>query len=358
MEQAATECNVGLVAYTITHHTRQSAIGLPIIRERKYNGQPYSITEYTMSEIIASVYDCIEKTGHQEGILFIDEINCASETLAPAMPQFLQCKTFGSHQVPPGWIIVAAGNPPEYNKSVREFDIVTLDRVRLLNIEANLSVWNTFARSAGVHEAILSFLDIKPQNFYRMESTDTGKYFVTARGWEDLSRMIQIYEELGLEITSSFVQEFIQFPMVAKDFTSYYMLYRKYQESYPIMDIIHGKWTNQLQQRSIDAHYEERITLIHLLLECLTSHTHCTNTKPDERKKQWQHTFQYLENCYGLGLEVQVFITQLQQSADTVSFLLEYQVPEYIQYSQWYQEQNLEEQRKQHGQLIFHTLQS
>ena len=31
MEQIASECRIGLVAYTITHHTRQSAIGLPMI---------------------------------------------------------------------------------------------------------------------------------------------------------------------------------------------------------------------------------------------------------------------------------------------------------------------------------------
>ena len=31
MEQIAAEENVGLVAYTITHHTRQSAMGLPFI---------------------------------------------------------------------------------------------------------------------------------------------------------------------------------------------------------------------------------------------------------------------------------------------------------------------------------------
>ena len=41
-----------------------------------------------MSEIIASVYDKIEKTGIREGILFLDEINCVSETLAPTMLQF------------------------------------------------------------------------------------------------------------------------------------------------------------------------------------------------------------------------------------------------------------------------------
>ena len=130
MEQIARECGLGLVAYTITHHTRQSAVGLPFIEHKVYGGKEYAVTEYTMSEIVASVYDRIRDTGLKEGILFIDEINCVSETLAPAMLQFLQCKTFGTHKIPEGWIIVAAGNPPEYNKSVREFDVVTLDRIK------------------------------------------------------------------------------------------------------------------------------------------------------------------------------------------------------------------------------------
>ena len=56
-----------------------------------------------MSEIVASVYETMEATGKTEGILFLDEINCVSETLAPSMLQFLQYKTFGKHQIPQGW---------------------------------------------------------------------------------------------------------------------------------------------------------------------------------------------------------------------------------------------------------------
>lgn len=55
-----------------------------------------------MSEIIAAVYEKIEQSGMKEGILFIDEINCVSETLAPTMLQFLQCKMFGNQSVPEG----------------------------------------------------------------------------------------------------------------------------------------------------------------------------------------------------------------------------------------------------------------
>ena len=107
MEQIAEECKIGLVAYTITHHTRQSAVGLPFIKEMEFAGKEYSITEYTMSEIIASVYRKIQE-GCPEGILFIDEINCVSETLAPTMLQFFTqsyCKSsFATPPSPPPMI--------------------------------------------------------------------------------------------------------------------------------------------------------------------------------------------------------------------------------------------------------------
>ena len=62
LEQAARECGVALVSYTITHHTRQSAVGLPFIRQKHYGDRDVSVTEYTMSEIIASIYEKMEAT--------------------------------------------------------------------------------------------------------------------------------------------------------------------------------------------------------------------------------------------------------------------------------------------------------
>ena len=128
MEQIAQELQIGIVSYSMTHHTRQSALGLPRIVHNDFEGFEYDSSEYTMSEIVSSIYDYMDETGLRAGILFLDEINCVSETLYPSMLQFLQFKTFGRHRIPHDWIIVCAGNPPEYNKSVHEFDIVTLDR--------------------------------------------------------------------------------------------------------------------------------------------------------------------------------------------------------------------------------------
>ena len=99
MEQIAKDLDIAIVSYSMTHHTRQSALGLPFIVKKNYQGEEYDVSEYTMSEIIASVYENMEKSGKKEGILFLDEINCVSETLAPSMLQFLQYKTFGNHRV-------------------------------------------------------------------------------------------------------------------------------------------------------------------------------------------------------------------------------------------------------------------
>ena len=265
MEQVARECGIGLVSYTITHHTRQSAIGLPFIKERTFGGEPRQVTEYTMSEIIASVYEKMEKTGLREGILFIDEINCVSETLAPAMLQFLQCKTFGNQRVPEGWIIVAAGNPPEYNKSVREFDVVTLDRIKRIDVEENYEVWKEYALEVGIHPAILSYLDLKKEHFYRMETTPDGRAFATARGWEDLSELLKVYEDLGKKMDREVVHQYIQHWKIAKDFAVYLELYEKYQRDYGLKDILAGRWEKDTLEKLSYASFDERLSVVGML---------------------------------------------------------------------------------------------
>ena len=265
MEQISKEMQIALVAYTITHHTRQSAVGLPFISEKSYGGQTFSVTEYTMSEIIASVYEKMEQTGIREGILFIDEINCVSETLAPTMLQFLQGKTFGNQKLPEGWIIVAAGNPPEYNKSVREFDVVTLDRLNKIDVEPDFPAWKEYAYRQGIHPAVISYLELRRENFCRIENTVDGKRFATARGWEDLSRLIQVYEDLGKTVDRDVVYQYIQHRTAAKDFANYLELYYKYKQDYQVEDILKGEWSKTAVEKVKAAPFDEHLSVISLL---------------------------------------------------------------------------------------------
>lgn len=315
--QAARACGVALVAYTITHHTRQSAVGLPFILKKTYGGREYSVTEYTMSEIIGSVYDKMESTGLREGILFIDEINCVSETLAPTMLQFLQNKTFGNQKVPEGWVIVAAGNPPEYNRSARDFDIVTLDRVRRIDVEPDFVVWKEYAYRQSVHGAVVSYLEIRKENFYRIETTPDGVRFATARGWEDLSEMIGVCESLGLAVGQELVLQYIQNPAVAKDFANYYELYNKYRDDYRVDEILGGHFSDEAVTKLRLAPFDEKLSVIGLLLGRLNGRfrqAYLTDRYTDalfEKLKEWKKLLPEEEEAPDASLR------QLAESAST-----------------------------------------
>ena len=270
MEQIAQELGVGLVSYSMTHHTRQSALGLPFIVRKTYGGREYDVSEYTMSEIIASVYDTMEESGVREGILFLDEINCVSETLTPAMLQFLQYKIFGRHRVPEGWTVVTAGNPTEFNNSVREFDIVTWDRLKRIDVDPDFAAWKEYAYHSGVHPAVTTYLEIKKGDFYTIESTVDGKRFATARGWSDLSEMLKLYEKLNISVDERLVGQYLQNSRIARDFAVYYDLWGKYRSEYQVEQILNGSAGESVLEKAKTARFDERLSLLGLLLSSMT----------------------------------------------------------------------------------------
>ena len=270
MEQVARELGIGIVSYSMTHHTRQSALGLPRIERRSFEGMEFDASEYTMSEIVAAVYDYMERTGLRSGILFLDEINCVSETLYPSMLQFLQFKTFGKHKVPEGWVVVCAGNPPEYNRSVHEFDIATLDRLREIDVQPDYAAWRAYAQEAGLHPAVTTFLEAKKDRFYKVESKPGGgKAFVTARGWEDLADVMSLYERLGNPVDRSLFEQFLRDDEICDQFSVYYALFQKYRSDYQIDSILAGTAGSDIVQRARAAEFDERIALLGLLLDAL-----------------------------------------------------------------------------------------
>lgn len=271
MEQVAQELGIALVTYSMTHHTRQSALGLPFIKHKSFDGNEYDVSDYTMSEIIASIYDVMEESGIREGILFLDEINCVSETLAPSMLQFLQYKVFGRHKVPEGWVIVTAGNPPEYNKSVREFDVVTMDRLKVMEVESDYKAWHQYALKRGIHTAILNYLEMNKDDFYVIEMTAKGRSYVTARGWEDLSLILKLYEEEGLKVDETLIGQYLQNDRIVKEFTAYYDLYQKYRKIYPVEEILSGRVSEEMVKQASESGFEERLSLLGMLKDRLQS---------------------------------------------------------------------------------------
>ena len=182
--------------------------------------------------------------------------------------------------LPDGWVVVTAGNPARYNKSVREFDEATLDRLKYLPVEPDYEIWKEYAVQRNVSRTILSFLDIRPDCFYVMETTVSGFSVVTPRSWEDLSQSIRMHERLQIEIDQNLIRQYLQNDAVARDFAVYYELYQKYRLAYDVDAIVAGTYNPETLEEARQARIDERLTLTGLLLEkVLGDMQYCTTEK-------------------------------------------------------------------------------
>lgn len=100
-----------------------------------------------------------------------------------------------------------------------------------------------------------------------MEMTVKGRSYVTARGWEDLAKMLELYEEEQLAVDETLVGQYLRNEKVVKEFTAYYDLYNKYKKDYRIEDILSGRPSMHAIVRAREAAFDERLSLLGMLLD-------------------------------------------------------------------------------------------
>lgn len=261
LEQVAKEFQIPVVTFSMTHMTKENAVGLPMVKRIPFGDRYQEVTDYTVSEIIAAVYRVILDSGKSEGILFLDEINCVTDSLAPFMLLFLQYKRFGNKELPPGWVIVAAGNPKEYNYAARDFELAIKDRLKFISVEPDVKVWLSYARKSLVHPAILAYLAVHGEQFYVLKNDGENLQYVTARGWEDLSKVLFLYEDEALPVTLALIRQYITVLDVSEAFFEFYRVSRRYAER-GYYEMIFSGYTSisGLNMKSLS--YEYRLALL------------------------------------------------------------------------------------------------
>ncbi len=145
--------------------------------------------------------------------------------------------------------------------------MVTMDRLKVLAVEADYDAWKTYARETGIHGAIVSFLELKKEYFYHIETTVKGRLYVTARGWEDLSQILYLYEEEKLPVSEALIGQYIRNDKIVKEFGAYYDLYQKYKKDYHVDEILGGTVTEAIVKKAEEAPFDERLSLLGMLMD-------------------------------------------------------------------------------------------
>ncbi len=322
VRQVADELGIGFVSFSITHHTRNSLLGLPVIS----NLECGKYTEYTMSEIIAAVVEK-EEQGQKEGILLLDEFNCASETIMPTMLAFLQTRNIGKYRIPEGWSVVLCGNPSAYNKNARRFDAAIIDRVRKLEVEYDSMDFLKYAKEKKFHESVIKYLEIHKKDIYRCFLQNDSEEVVTCRGWENLSHMMTMYERLGLEINEKLVHQYIKSIEIAHSFYGFYVIFAGKMNIKDLAEILKNRNVEKYVEMANDENFEFRWKLVEQLMEVL---------KVEDGKgkracsKKISNVIMFLEKLKDASSLTEHFMKLVNESKYLVSVLLEVRNEEYL----------------------------
>lgn len=94
---------------------------------------------------------------------------------------------------------------------------------------------------------------------------------MTARGWEDLSAMMLLCEEESIVVDETLVAQYLHNDKIVREFTAYYELYNKYKKDYKVEEILEGSNSAQVVERARIAKFDERLSLLGMLLDKLES---------------------------------------------------------------------------------------
>lgn len=167
--------------------------------------------------------------GHQNGILFLDEIEKAPVSVKNAALQLVLDRRVGDYVLPDGWAIVAAGNREEDGTFSQPIGSALANRMIHVEIENDPKTWLDWARSAEIYEDIIGFIEFRPDDLYptRKDGSGTGikgNAFPTPRSWEMGSKLMMAakndkerYRLLGASIGNEAAHEFKTWDAIYRD---------------------------------------------------------------------------------------------------------------------------------------------
>jgi len=80
-----------------------------------------------------------------------------------------------------------------------------------------------------------------------------------------------MYEEDDLRVDEALVEQYIRSEIIVKEFCAYYDLYNKYKNDYQLEKILEGKITDDILNKAKKASFDEKLSLLGMLLDKVLS---------------------------------------------------------------------------------------
>lgn len=135
------------------------------------------------------------------GILFLDELNQATQSTQAAAYQLILDRRLGDYILPQNWVVCAAGNRAIDRSIANKMGSALKNRFVHAEIIVDADEWIKWAILANIHPSIVGYIKFRPANLNdlsghgnegkkRMEAALEGNAFATPRSWAFASELL------------------------------------------------------------------------------------------------------------------------------------------------------------------------
>jgi len=125
--------------------------------------------------------DFLPKKG--KGLLFLDEMNSAPQSVQAAAYQLVLNRKIGEYKLPDGWSVMAAGNRTSDRSVVHAMPAALANRFVHLDFDINVDDWSHWAMDNDIHTDLRAFIRFRPNLLHSFDSASNPRAFPSPRSW-------------------------------------------------------------------------------------------------------------------------------------------------------------------------------
>lgn len=118
-----------------------------------------------------------------KGILFLDEMNSAPQSVQAAAYQLILNRKLGDYELPAGWAVVAAGNRASDRSVVNAQPAALANRFVHIDFEVDVEDWFAWATQNGVSDITRAFIKFRSNLLHSFDPASNPRAFPSPRSW-------------------------------------------------------------------------------------------------------------------------------------------------------------------------------
>jgi MoxR-like ATPase len=181
--------------------------------------------------------------------LFLDELNACSHEVQKAFYSLIHERRIGEYMLPPGSIVIGAGNRAQDNAIVKPMSSALLNRLVHVHLKVSHRDWLDWASESGIHPLVIDYVQTRPDHLWS-PPPKTEETFSTPRSWHMLSEALHGFAEELSDDTLEVLAFGCLSPHHAVQFKAFTKLVRS---RYRLAAIIKGEtgWPHQPEDRDV-----------------------------------------------------------------------------------------------------------